>query len=390
MGWTDDDRPKKGHWVLIDEGTRRRRRLPGSLGILDSETAAKGEVHRDMTVALVTGAPGKSHTKVVDDRMAERYCANEKLLSVTSGIEDTIDKSSFGTRMRDIVAHHPHGLQREVLDKVKSGVGMWVTVDGQQYRAVEGTTAHKVVVEGSNGRHIERSWDDDGVETAWNTGHHATSWKSAPDALQDNFLTVGGYSPGMLAWFGNELVGVVANKGFEDIRCWSARDARQLDLAPDQLHHYDSGDGELSNIMREFTRALIDGDHTRAKSFLISRQLPSLTDPRVQRPMPKFVPQQRRGKAPTPSIPVPGNESRYDAQAMSKQFDQAEAYYNRQAARYPDQSPPDKMQRSWDLMSWESDDPRTTWDRPNPPEGSGVNFLPIAVGGLIVAFALTR
>ena len=108
----------------------------------------------------------------------------------------------------------------------------------------------------------------------------------------------------------------------------------------------------------------------------------------------KFLPQQRRGKFPTvpdaPNIP----DQHFHTPGLAKRIDESYQVYEQQAAlqaQYETQPPPQKLALAWaDTYSDVSMEAYQRWDRPNPPETSGVTFLPIVLGGLLVAFALTR
>ena len=387
MGWTDADLPKKNHWVLINEGTRRRR-LPG---LLDSETGSKGKTGLDMSLARTMSHEHDGYMNVIDEKLRERNCRVESLLQITPEYEKKLEGNKYAEQMKNLAYQHPHGLAREVGEHVKSSIGTHISIDGQSgYTVVEGTTADHVVAE-KGGDHVTRLWADDGVVTQWNANQYATTFRTSPDLMQDDFVTTGGFARGDWAWGGGELWVITAINGHSQVRGWSAYDARILDMQASDLEHFEGAD-YMPKIFKDFRNFAIKGWERQARANLPSNSFPEATT--EKNAWRKFVPQQRRGKFPAvpdaPNIP----DQHFHTPGLAKRIDESYQVYEQQAAlqaQYENQPPPQKLALAWaDTYSDVSMEAYQRWDRPNPPETSGVTFLPIVLGGLLVAFALTR
>ena len=387
MGWEEDSEPIKGHWVLIDEGTRRRR-LPGEL--FANETSGKNPLVRSLVAAYADANPHDGYVHLVDQNMRERNEPVEKLRRVTAKIEAELEASPAGSRMKDLIMHHHHGLHRPVIDQVKGKVGQHVTIDGELFTVTQGSTVSRVQAE-RDGRLVSRPWADPAVQGAWNANNGASTFRSGPgNWLQDDFVQAGEFHRGEWVWGGNELFVIVAIKGNELASMWSAWDGRSVDEEPDKLAHFDDGES-LPRIFRHFRTAALEGDVTKALASLPSRSYPDLVSQMGAKPDAKFVPRQTRGQHETP-FKGGGHTSFYDTNREAKRIDADRERYNKQASAWPNQPPPDKYSQAWETTSVMSEDSwgPAQWDRANPPETSGVTFLPIVLLGLAAAFALTR
>ncbi len=391
MGWNEEDAPVKGHWVLIDEGTNRRRRLPGGLmDEFDDETSAKNPLIRSLVAAYADENPHNGYVHLVDQNMRERNEPVEKLRRVTDKIEAELEASAAGIRMKDLIVHHHHGLRRPVVDMVKGRVGQNVSIQGETFVITPGTTVSRVEAE-RNGKHVSLPWDDDSVQTAWNANNGASTFRSGPgDWEQDDFIQTAGFHRGELVFRGEELFVIVAVKG-DLVTMWSAWDCRSEDTSVDELTHFDDSQS-IPKIMKSFRAAALNGDETGARASLPSKSYGHLTSGLGAKPDSKFVPYQTRGRPATAPQKYAGTTNFYDTPARAKGYDADRERYDKLASSWPDQAPPHKATPNPDSWETMSDDSwgAAQWDRPNPPESSGVTFLPIALLGLGAAFALTR
>ena len=429
MGWDEDDKPEKGHWVLIDEGTRRRRRVFGDFeastlfGEDDEvseeaqeaaalrnkplpEMAPKDDLQREMTLAFTISAAADGHIKVVDEHMDVRYPRLSEVVQLKPEMEASLNSNSNTERMREIAAHHHEGLHKPLDEKIQARIGEQVEVDGERWTVVTGTNYEKVVVE-RNGAHREMAWED--VKPAWNTGHKATTFRTAacPEdhgssrrklgqydnenemcpGGQHDFMQVGGFHTTQYVWLGNELVCIAAILGKDKVETWSAWDGSKRYPHVDELQPVsESLDSDpLFATFRKFVGYL---DHEDALAHLPSQRYGSYCSPAERGSLTQNVAQQRRGKKPETVFKPLDEDYRYDTPGLAQRMDDERERYNKEAAAYENQPPPEKLQRSWEQMSLSSAGGyRYT---PGREEGKGVNFVPILLGGALVAFALTR
>ena len=412
MGWNEDETPQKGHWVLIDEGTRRRR-LP--LATEDEEIsqgailaaslrgqriptmAPKSDLHREMTLALAVSGVEHGRITVIDEKMNMRHPRVSSTLRLTPEMEAKLNENPNTERMRDIAEHHTKGLHQPLADKINSRVGEKVKIDGDLFTVVRGTNYSHVVAE-RDGRRVTRPWEE--VEPAWNTGHIATTYRTEAcpatvehrrlvldGCIQRDFVTNDGFGVTSYAWYGNELVCVVEILGKDEVIVWSAHTGDEDKRYVQQLTKYAGGS---SRILRKFREAVRDKDHYEAMVWLPSKQHYSYTSPdEVGSLADRNITQSRRGKSSAePSRPF-RDDDRYETPGLAQRKDRAREKYELDAALYANQQPPDKYGYEWETASMSTLGGSPPPYRPQK-EGAGVDFIPIALGGLLVAFALTR
>ena len=168
---------------------------------------------------------------------------------------------------------------------------------------------------------------------------------------------------------------------------WSAHTGDEDKRYVQQLTKYAGGS---SRILRKFREAVRDKDHYAALMWLPSKKHYSYTSPdEVGSLADRNITQSRRGKSSAePSVPF-RDDDRYETPGLAQRKDRAREKYELDAALYANQQPPDKYGYEWETASMSTLGGSPPPYRPQK-EGSGVDFIPIALGGLLVAFALTR
>ena len=349
MGWEQEPIPA-GHWVLIDEGTRRRR-MPSQLDAYDEgfrqaeelhgrnvEIPPKSTLHRLQTLGYTMEAPHDGHQHLLRQDGREAYPRVSQLVELTPEMEKDLSNNESMQRIIEVAHHHKHGLERPIGDQIKARIGENVTIDGKLHVVQPGTNFQKLVAE-ADGHRVERRWDDPSVETSWNTGHLGTTFRSSAQHINRAFVTAAGFAVGQMVWFQGEMFVVVAVRGKDRVNMWSLDSGRSQEAAVEELEHV-KGTDSLPQVVSQFRVAAVEGDKQKAMEFLPSKQFQGFTRQGPDFPRIQDVPQQRRGKRPEEAPFKPLREDfQYDTPGLAKRFDKVQEDYEKAAEAFRGQKP---------------------------------------------------
>ena len=194
-----------------------------------------------------------------------------------------------------------------------------------------------------------------------------------------------GFGVGSYAWNRNELVCIVAIKGKDLVKVWSAYDLSEKVLDSRDLRHVT--DNPLDDgLFGHFAIACSKADDRRAEEYLPSRLYSGYTSPFMRGSFTQDVEADREKYGAAQHAPFKGldEEYNYDTPGLAQRKDEERERYNKATDAYGRSGRPESETMSMDSrMGWAPYETKTT-------ESSGGMLLPIIVAAALVAFALTR